>query len=337
MSLFKQKQNKKTSFKDTKDVVVLAYDDRVILGQELTIEDNQLGIAMFNDKFCDLLQPGTYSLSTSNLPLLCGMQKVKKKNKDKEKKLGKKIEGDIYIVTKEQMSFEDLTSFNFVLRDKRYGRVEGKARFSAVVKVVDPLKFLKGLRVLVSLVSGGKAKRLTADILKDLVADVIQHNILVSDITANVVEVKILQKLVENLKFMGLDVINFNMLGFILPNKLKSAFGNEVASSPSIEMPRQNVAITEIAFQRVGKQGDGDREVPITLIKSNEKSGGSAILNVDSSDDKKGIDIDFNKLLGKGEYEGQVIICPNCGKIMKQGDKFCSACAYRLDNLTKEE
>ncbi len=337
MGLFKQKPKKSTSFKDTKDVVLLAYDDRVTLGQELTIEDNQLGIAMFNDKFCDVLQAGTYNLSPSNLPLLCSAQR--RRGKDKEKKIGKRIEGDIYIVSKEQMAFDDLTSFNFVLRDKRYGRVEGKAMFSALVKVAEPLKFLKGLRVLVSLVSSGKAKRLTGEVLKDVVAEIIQQsNFSVADMVSNNVEPRILQKLVEKMKFMGLDVISFSMLGFILPNKLKKVLGTTFeAPRPSVEMPMQNAVPGEMTFKKVGKQGDGDREIPITLIKSNEKSASSAILNVDSSGEKRGLDIDFNKLLGKGEFEGQVIICPNCGKIMKQGDKFCSGCAYRLDNLTNEE
>lgn len=338
MGLFKTKSKIITIFNDTKDVVVLAYDDRITLGQELVVEENQLGIAMFNDKFCDVLPAGTHSLSSSNLPLLCSLQKIKKKGKDKERKLGKKIEGDIYIVTKEQMSYDDLTSYEFVLRDKKFGRIEGKARFSIVVKVAEPLKFLKALRSLVSLVSRGKAKLLTADIIKDLVAETIQKSILFSDITDNLVEIKILQKLVEKLKFMGLDVINFNMLGFVLPNKLKKFFASGSENSkPSISMPRPNTNINEIGFQKVGKQCDGDKEIPVTLIKSNEKSAGSALLSVDSSVEKKGLDINFNQLLGKGEFEGQVIICPNCGKVMKQGDKFCSVCAYRLDNLTEGE
>lgn len=312
MGLFGAKYNSKTAFETTNQLVYLFARDKIKLNTILNIEANQVAYVMVKDKITDEFLPGSYTLSVATLPITARALNLHKQT-NKTKQIIRKIEADLYIISKENFNIENVNSFRFVVRDAKWSRVEASVNFSCSLKVINPVDFLLSLRKFVAVVNKNRAEKLLVDFSKDLICETIQKlNIQIESFMKQPEEVckQIFEKFVEKMQKLGIGVIDFNMNKINLPKRLREAFGKDIQTTPFEETVKTMTDMTnsQLVLERVGLQGKGDRSVDATLISGTKETQTSELLNIDAfsqvqnkpSRDLK-INFDFNTQNNSGE------------------------------------
>lgn len=284
MSIFGKGQLNST-FEKTGDLVYLFAKDKIKMNSTLTVAENQVAYVMVNDRITDEFLPGSYTLSVAVLPISTRALKLQKKMNN-AKGIIKSIVADLYIISKETASFENINSFNFVVKDKQFGRVETNLNFSCQLKVANPLEFLSSLRKFVAVVKKGMAVKLLKEFSQEIISSAVQKmNIQISSFMKDKEKTEeiIFEKFVEKMQNIGIEVISFSMNKINLKKRMQEAFGDSInltmLDDENIGAPKEQSG--PIVFERVGLQGEGDRKIEATVIQNNESKDINEVLNVD--------------------------------------------------------
>jgi membrane protease subunit (stomatin/prohibitin family) len=115
------------------------YENEIKMGAKLVVREGQAAVFVNEGKLADVFQPGTYTLSTQNLPILTTLKGWKYGFSSPWK-------AEVYFVTTaQQPDYKWGTSHPIMMRDKEFGAVRLRAFGSYVFRVADPGRFLKEL------------------------------------------------------------------------------------------------------------------------------------------------------------------------------------------------
>ncbi|MFC5528901.1 SPFH domain-containing protein [Cohnella yongneupensis] len=114
-----------------------AYDNAIKMGAKLVVRESQAAIFVNEGQLADVFGPGTYTLSTQNMPVLTALKSWKYS-------FNSPFKADVFFVN--MTNFTDLkwgTTNPVIMRDADFGmvRIRGFGNYS--VKVGDPAIFLK--------------------------------------------------------------------------------------------------------------------------------------------------------------------------------------------------
>lgn len=286
MSIFGKGQTG-TTFEKTGDLVYLLFKNKIKMNSTLNVGERQVAYVMVNDRITDEFLPGSYNLTVATLPIATRALKLQKKMNN-AKSIIKSITADLYIVNKEQVIFDQLNSFKFVIKDKEFGRIETNANFSCELKVSNSIDFLESLRKFVAVVGKGVSVKLLKELAEDAISTIMQkNNIQIRNFMTKKEETEeiIFEKFVEKMQKIGIEVISFSMNRLNLKKSIAQIFENVVdyttfeKQSIVEDKNNQNGAII---FERVGMQGEGDRKVEATVINNNKAEQTSEFLNIDN-------------------------------------------------------
>lgn len=290
MSIFGKGQFN-SSFEKTGDLVYLFAKNKIKMNSSLTVGPNQIAYVMVNDRVTDEFLPGSYMLSVAGLPISTRALRLQKKMNN-AKTVIRSIPADLYLVNKETVKFDDIKSFNFVIKDKQFKRVETSLNFSCELKVAVPLDFLETLRKFVAVIGKGVSQKLLKELAMDSVANIAQkQNIQIKSFMTDKekTEELIFDKFVEKMQKIGIEVISFSMNKLNIKEKMMAAFGPSIDFSQfEKEKPEAKPDGSEgqIVLERVGMQGEGDRKVEATLIGNNETKNINEFLNIEQTPDR---------------------------------------------------
>ncbi len=115
------------------------YDNEIKMGAQLVVREGQSAVFVNEGKLADVFQPGTYTLSTQNLPILTTL---------KGWKYGfhSPFKAEVYFIAMRQWT--DLkwgTQNPVIVRDPEFGAVRIRAFGSYAMHVSDPAVFLRQL------------------------------------------------------------------------------------------------------------------------------------------------------------------------------------------------
>lgn len=115
------------------------YDNEIKYGAKLIVREGQAAVFVREGRLADVFQPGTYTLETSNLPVLSTLAGWKHG-------FSSPFKAEVYFVSTRQ--FTDLkwgTKNPIMLRDPEFGPVRLRAFGTYAMRVSDPAAFLREL------------------------------------------------------------------------------------------------------------------------------------------------------------------------------------------------
>jgi membrane protease subunit (stomatin/prohibitin family) len=301
----------------SKDTLVYKYpmDGRkIVFGSKLTVRESQVAIFLNKGKIADIFGPGTYTLHSSNLPILTQLLALPYGFKSP-------FFADVFFVNTKQFTNQKWgTSNPITMRDAEFGtiRIRGYGTYS--FKVDNAETFLKEL-------FGTNSTFTTDDInayLKSMIVSSISDTIAESkisalDIASNLNEFSgvATTALAEDFEKLGLKLIKLIIENISFPEEVEKAI--DTRSSMGVLEGKMD---TYVKFKSANAIGDAAKNQGTGGVGATLGTGlalGEVIRDNISSSKKSE---EEPKQAGK--------FCPECGAKNRANAKFCSECGKKL-------
>lgn len=208
---------------DSKNQIVWKYpmDGRKIFyGSKLTVRESQSAIFLNKGEIADVFEPGMYSLTTSNLPILSNLLGLPYGFKSP-------FFADVFFVNTKQFTNQKWGTTNpITMRDKDFGTIRIRAFGTYAFKVINPATFLKEL-------FGTNSSFTTEDITNYLrsmlvagISDTIaESKISALDLASNLMEFNkvVVSNLQASFEKLGLEVTNCIIENISFPEAVEKA------------------------------------------------------------------------------------------------------------------
>ncbi|MCM1992858.1 SPFH domain-containing protein [Oceanirhabdus seepicola] len=212
---------------DSRDTMVYRFPvqgKEIKMGAQLTVRESQVAIFVNEGEITDIFQPGRYTLTTENLPILCKLKAWKYG-------FNSPFKSEVYFVNTRQFTDNKWGTTNpIMMRDKDFGviRIRGYGIYS--FRVSSPEFFLKE-------VFGTNASFETADIEGQL------KRMIISGLTDVIGEAKV----------AALDLLMYyDELSEITTNKLQSKFNDLGISLTSLYI--ENISVPDEVEEAMNKR-----------------------------------------------------------------------------------
>jgi len=208
---------------DSADTLVYrfpVYNQEIKMGAQLVVRENQNALFLNEGQAADLFTPGTYTLSTQNMPVMSVLRGWKYGFQSPFK-------AEVYFFN--MRMFTDLkwgTANPVMMRDKDFGAIRIRAFGTYATRVVDPKAFFKA-------VVGTQSQTSTADILGQLRSTILSRltdaiasaNIAALDLAANYDEIakSAIATIGPEFTSYGLELSKFYVENISLPEEVEAA------------------------------------------------------------------------------------------------------------------
>jgi membrane protease subunit (stomatin/prohibitin family) len=207
----------------TNDTIIYKFprfQNEIKMGAQLTVRESQVAVFMNEGKIADVFQPGMYTLSTQNMPILSTL---------KGWKFGfnSPFKADVFFVSTKQFVNQKWGTKNpIMLRDAEFGPVRLRAFGSYAFKVSDAALFLKEIAGTDSEFTVEEVNEQLRNIAVSRGMDALaESKILVLDLSSNTDEVSkiITDKIKPEFNEIGLNLTKFLIENVSLPPEVEAA------------------------------------------------------------------------------------------------------------------
>ena len=207
----------------TNDTIIYKFprfQNEIKMGAQLTVRESQVAVFMNEGKIADVFQPGMYTLSTQNMPILSTL---------KGWKFGfnSPFKADVFFVSTKQFINQKWGTKNpIMLRDAEFGPVRLRAFGSYAFKVSDAALFLKEIAGTDSEFTVEEVNEQLRNIAVSRGMDALaESKILVLDLSSNTDEVSkiITDKIKPEFNEIGLNLTKFLIENVSLPPEVEAA------------------------------------------------------------------------------------------------------------------
>jgi membrane protease subunit (stomatin/prohibitin family) len=208
---------------DSADTLVYrfpVYNQEIKMGAQLVVRENQNALFLNEGQAADLFTPGTYTLTTQNLPILSVLRGWKYGFQSPFK-------AEVYFFN--MRLFTDLkwgTANPVMMRDKDFGAIRLRAFGTYATKIVDPKAFFKTIVGTQSLTSTADILgQLRSTILSKLTDAIAKANIAALDLAANYDELAkaAITTIGPEFASYGLELSKFYVENISLPEEVEAA------------------------------------------------------------------------------------------------------------------
>ena len=214
---------------NTGNTMVHRYDrggKEIMMGAQLTVRESQVAIMVNEGKIADVFQPGRYTLSTQNMPVMTALQSWKYG-------FNSPFKAEVYFINTHLFLDQKWgTSNPVMMRDSEFGMIRLRAYGNYSFRVADPVTFLKevfGTSAYMT-VDGvtGQIKRTLVSGLSDALA---QSKIPALDLAANYDELSqfALKTLAPRIEGLGLKLESFLIENISLPDEVEKAIDHHTS------------------------------------------------------------------------------------------------------------
>jgi membrane protease subunit (stomatin/prohibitin family) len=206
---------------DTNDTIVYKfprYQNEIKNGAKLTVRESQVAVFINEGQIADVFQPGMYSLTTQNLPILSTLRGWKYG-------FDSPFKVDVFFVSTKQFTDQKWGTKNpFIMNDERFGMVEVRAFGNFNYRVTDAARFLKEI--------AGTDQRFTTEEINGNLRTLIvrkfsdmsgESKFPIEMFVSNLDELSELgqQKMNDYFTSLGLTITMFNIENVSMPDELK--------------------------------------------------------------------------------------------------------------------
>ena len=307
---------------DSKDTIVYRYPltdrDEIMTSSTLVVRESQCAIFMHKGKIADVFGPGTYKLTTENIPFLTKFLSL-------PPGFESRIKAEVFYVNTKQFIGQKWGTQNpIIMRDDEFGniRVRGFGIYS--FRVEDAAKFLKEM-------FGTNAVYKTEDVAEQIKPMLIQaitdaiaeSNISALDLAANYKEfaTNVIEASKSEFDEYGLAITKFVIENISLPEEVERALD---------ERTRLGVLEDKLGTYTQLRAADA-----IGDAAKNPNGGNLAGLGVGLGAGRAVGDTFANSLATQNtprQTKAQnTVKCEKCGAKVKEGAKFCPECGNKME------
>jgi membrane protease subunit (stomatin/prohibitin family) len=208
---------------DSADTLVYrfpVYNQEIKMGAQLIVRENQVALFINEGQAADLFTPGTYTLSTQNIPIMTTLRGWKYGFQSPFK-------AEVYFFN--TRLFTDLkwgTANPVMMRDKDFGMIRIRAFGSYATRIADPKLFFKSIVGTQSLTSTSDILgQLRSTIISKLSDAIAEGNIAALDMASKYDELSKLavEKIGPEFQSYGFDLAKFFVENISLPDEVEAA------------------------------------------------------------------------------------------------------------------
>lgn len=318
---FKRQLLKVVEWEDSsKDTIVYRYPltdrDELMTRSTLVVRESQCAIFMHKGEICDVFGPGTYKLSTENIPFLTKILSL-------PAGFESKIKAEIYYVNTKQFLGQKWGTQNpIMMRDAEFGNIRVRAFGIYSFKVEDAKKFMRQ-------VFGTNAVYLAHDVAEQI------KPMLIQSITDAIAESKISAlDLASNYKEFSENVMETCKLEFEEYGLKITKFVIENISLPQeVEQTLDERTKLGVLEDKMGTYTQKKVADSIGDAAKNPNGNNLAGLGVGLGAGFTMSDVFVNNVAKENtprKTKIETVICPNCNAECKKSAKFCPECGNKL-------
>lgn len=287
--------------------------DEIMNKSTLVVRESQVAIFVHKGIICDVFNPGSYKLTTENIPFLTKLLSL-------PTGFNSPIKAEVYFVNTRQFTGLKWGTQNpIMLRDADFGNIRLRGYGVYSIKVDDAKTFLKEMFGTHSSFSvddvNGQIKPMLLSALADSVGE---SKTSALDLASKYNELAELVKKssAENIKNLGLTLCSFVIENLSLPEEVEKALD---------ERTRLGVMEDKIGTYTRLKAADALKDAA-----NNPNGNNLAGLGVGLSAGASMGSLFAQNLSGENpEKVSNLTTCTNCGAKIKKGAKFCSECGEK--------
>lgn len=317
--------------------------DEIMNNSTLVVRESQVAIFVHKGTMCDVFTPGTYKLTTENIPFLTKLLSL-------PTGFNSPIKAEVYFINTRQFTGLKWGTQNpIMLRDADFGNVRLRGYGVYAIKVDDAKTFLKemfGTRSAFSI--DDVVGQIKPTLLSGLTDAIGESKVSALDLASKYSELaELVQKCSEeSFKNLGLKLCSFVIENISLPEEVEKALDERtklgviedkigtytrLKAADALKDAANNPGGNNFAGLGVGLSAGGMMGNLFAQNLSGENpqlSGNLVECSRCGAKIKKG-----SKFCPEcGEKQGYS--CPNCGTEVRKNAKFCPECGTKLENKT---
>ncbi|MBQ0017373.1 MAG: SPFH domain-containing protein [Clostridiales bacterium] len=301
---------------DSKDTVVYRYPltdrDEIMTSSTLVVRESQCAIFVHKGEIADIFGPGTYKLSTENIPFLTKLLSL-------PQGFESKIKAEVYYVnTKQFTGLKWGTQNPIMMRDKEFGNVRIRGFGIYSFKVEDPKVFMKemfGTNALYKVADiGEQCRPMLIESITDAIAE---SKISALDLAANYKEFAetILKSSEKGFSEFGLKLCSIVVENLSLPEEVEQMLDE-----------RTKMGVME---DKMGTYTQMQAAQAMRDAAKNPNGGNLAGLGVGLGAGSVVGNLFAQNLTTENKPKAKMTVCDKCGAEMKEGSKFCPECGKK--------
>jgi len=322
-----------------------AYDNAIKMGAKLIVRESQAAIFVNEGQIADVFGPGTYTLSTQNLPVLTALNSWKHA-------FNSPFKSDVYFLNMTTFTDQKWGTTNpVIMRDPEFGMIRMRGFGNYSFRVQDPVVFLRDI-------FGTKKEFTTAGITGFLKAAVVsgisdlvgEARIPVLDLASSYDELGRMaaEKLQPNFAAIGLALTNVTIENLSLPPEVEQMIDRKssmnIAGNLDQYMKYQTAeALREAANKPGGGAAGAGAELGAGMAMgqmmgqmfqqmNSQQQPGSAPGTAASAGQgaAPGAAGQGSAAQDQGQAAGGKKFCSECGSRLNESAKFCSECGSKI-------
>lgn len=309
---------------NTGNTMVYRYDrggKEIMMGAQLTVRESQVAIMVNEGKLADVFQPGRYTLSTQNMPIMTALQSWKYG-------FNSPFKAEVYFVNTHLFLDQKWgTSNPVMMRDTEFGMIRLRAFGNYSFRVSEPVTFLKevfGTSAYMT-VDGvnGQIKRILVSGLSDALA---QSKIPALDLAANYDELSqyALKILAPRIEPFGLKLETFLIENISLPDEVEKAIDRRTSMGVAGNLQQYTQYQTAEAIRESANNPGGAAGMGAGL-------GVGAIMSqvMQAAQQAASAPAAAPAAQENAASAADVKFCPECGTRLPRSAKFCVECGTK--------
>lgn len=306
---------------DSKDTVVYRYPltdrDEIMNSSTLVVRESQTAIFVHKGQVADVFLPGTYKLSTENIPFLTKLLSL-------PTGFNSPIKAEVYFVNTKQFTAQKWGTQNpIMMRDSDYGNVRLRGYGIYSFKVTDAKTFMQEMFGTNSVYSvSAVAEQIRPVLIQSITDTIAESKISALDIAANYKEFseKVLTHSDQDFSKFGLKLCTFIIENISLPEDVEKALDE-----------RTKLSVLE---DKMGTYTQYQAANAMRDAANNQSAGNMAGL---------GIGLGAGSTIGKvftenlstknPEKAEEKATCVKCGAKIAKNAKFCNECGASQQSL----
>ena len=331
MGLFsglKRQMLKVIEWKDNaKDVIVYRYPladrDEIMTSSTLIVRESQCAIFMHKGQIADVFGPGTYKLTTENLPFLTKLLSL-------PTGFESRIKADVFYVNTKQFIGQKWGTQNpIMMRDEEFGNVRIRGFGIYSFRVEDAAKFMKevfGTNDVYKVED--VAEQIKPMLIQGITDAIAEGHISALDLAANYKEFSdtVVETCKDEFSEYGLKITKFVIENISLPEEVEKVLDE-----------RTKLGVLE---DKMGTYTQLKAADAIGDAAKNQGAGGWAGLGVGLGAGRAVGGVFANNLATENtprvKKPTNTIKCPKCGAQVKEGAKFCPECGNKMEQEVKK-
>ena len=331
MGLFSKKQFLKVIEwqDDSKDLLIYRYPltdrDQIMNSSTLIVRPSQIGVLVHKGQIADIFAPGTYKLSTENIPIISKILTLPTHGEYQ-------VQAEVYYVnTKNITGLKWGTQNPIMMRDNDFGNVRIRAFGTYAFQVNDPRRFIEKMSGTNKEYHASEAHNQVCPSILQCFADAVSESrISALDLASNYREFSntVLESANEEFDKFGLKITSLLIENISLPAEVEKALDERTRlgiMSDKMGTYTQLAAADALKAAASNPNGNNMAGLGVGLGAGVATAGvlSQALANAKDSPVVKPAE-------DKDNSSSELIECPNCHAQVKKGSKFCPECGNKL-------